>query len=463
MVVGAVLGYAPRAEAADVLPHVTGEAAIAVTEPQSREFGLGGRLTGGLELLIVKPLGLELSVGGLLLTAGKPPVDGRLEPKSTGTAFTLMPGIRLHAGGLWLSGGGGFVQTGDAPRGAVDAHLGYDFRIGRFGVGPELGYLQVIQADDNLRPEDARLFTFGVHAAFYPARPDRDGDKVYDDEDACPDVPGIRTNDRKTNGCPRRDRDLDGIFDHEDACPDVPGIHTNDPATNGCPREDRDKDGVYDDEDACIDVPGIRTKDPKTDGCPRPDRDGDKVFDDEDACPDVAGIPTTDPKTNGCPRGDRDKDGVYDDEDACPDIAGLRTKDPKTNGCPPADGSIRIEGERIVLDDVILFDLDSPRVRRASWPTVERVAKFIIKTADVLEISIEGHADAVGGDNYNLRLSRARADSVRTLLIKYGVPEDRVKAEAFGRSRLKVQTAHAERQNRRVEFWITRTTSGGSQ
>ncbi len=397
MIAGALLGGAKSASAVDVVPHATGEAAIALTEPQSREFGLGGRLTGGLELLLAKPIGLELSVGGLLLTAGKPPVDGRLEPKSTGTAFTVMPGMRLHLGNLWLAGGGGFVQTGDSPRGAVDAHLGYDFRFGRVGIGPEVGYLQVIQADDNLRPEDARLLTFGAHFALYPARPDRDGDKVYDDEDACPDTPGIRTKDPKTNGCPRRDRDLDGIFDHEDACPDVPGIHTNDPATNGCPRGDRDKDAVYDDEDACIDVPGVRTT------------------------------------------------------------------DPKTNGCPPADGSIRIEGERIVLDDVILFDLDSPRVRRASWPTVERVAKFIIKTSDVLEISIEGHADAVGGDNYNLKLSRARAESVRTLLVKYGVPAEQVKAEAFGRSRLKVQTAHAERLNRRVEFWITRTKSGGSQ
>jgi outer membrane protein OmpA-like peptidoglycan-associated protein len=70
-----------------------------------------------------------------------------------------------------------------------------------------------------------------------PPPSDRDGDGIIDAEDACPDVPGVRTNDPKTNGCPPppSDRDGDGIIDAEDACPDVPGVRTNDPKTNGCP------------------------------------------------------------------------------------------------------------------------------------------------------------------------------------------------------------------------------------
>jgi outer membrane protein OmpA-like peptidoglycan-associated protein len=448
--------------AVDIIPHGSLGGAAPLTDPQSREFGFGGRGLATLELGMTKALGVELSAGGLLLAQGQAPEDPRFEWHATGTAFTLFPGLRIKPWrGLWAAGGLGFVQTGNLARAGFDARIGYDFSFGRFGVGPELGYLQILQSDDAVRPEDARIATLGIHVVFNPPRPDRDRDSVFDDEDACPDTPGRRTKDPKTNGCPRTDRDNDSIYDDEDACPDTPGRRTQDPKTNGCPRTDRDGDGVYDDEDACPDKPGIRTPDPKTNGCPRSDRDGDRVYDDEDACPDVAGIPTNDPKTNGCPRGDRDKDGVYDDEDACPDIAGLRTEDPKTNGCPPADGSVHIEGERIVLDDVILFDLDSPRVRHASWPGVEKVAKFILKTGDVLEVSIEGHADAVGSDEYNLRLSKARAESVRTLLIRFGVPADNIKAEAFGRSRLKINTSHAERQNRRVEFWITRTRSGG--
>jgi OmpA-OmpF porin, OOP family len=58
-----------------------------------------------------------------------------------------------------------------------------------------------------------------------PARPDRDGDGVPDDEDRCPDVPGPR----EMEGCP--DRDGDGVPDIDDKCPDQPGPAQND----GCP------------------------------------------------------------------------------------------------------------------------------------------------------------------------------------------------------------------------------------
>ena len=144
---------------------------------------------------------------------------------------------------------------------------------------------------------------------------------------------------------PPSDRDKDG--DHsipiDDAVPDVPGVKTDDPKTNGCPPPDRDKDGIIDSEDACPDVPGVKTDDPKTNGCP-PDRDKDGIIDSEDACPDVPGVRTDDPKTNGCPP-DSDKDGIIDSEDACPDVPGVKPMTPKTNGCPPA----RIEAGEIKI------------------------------------------------------------------------------------------------------------------
>jgi OOP family OmpA-OmpF porin len=100
-----------------------------------------------------------------------------------------------------------------------------------------------------------------------PAPPsDRDGDDIPDVVDACPDVPGVKTDDPKTNGCPP-DRDNDGIPDNVDACPDVPGIKTDDPKTNGCP-PDRDNDVIPDNVDACPDVPGPANPDPKKNGCP---------------------------------------------------------------------------------------------------------------------------------------------------------------------------------------------------
>lgn len=87
----------------------------------------------------------------------------------------------------------------------------------------------------------------------------------------------------------KQDRDNDGIPDDEDACPDTPGIATGDPATNGCP--DTDGDGIFDKDDACPNEPGLA----EFQGCP--DTDGDGIPDKDDACPTVKG-----PKeNNGCP------------------------------------------------------------------------------------------------------------------------------------------------------------------
>ncbi len=95
---------------------------------------------------------------------------------------------------------------------------------------------------------------------------------MHEPDDACPDTPGVKTDDPKTNGCPPPlpDRDKDGIIDNDDACPDTPGVRTEDPKTNGCPPPppDRDKDGIPDPEDACPDTPGPKNEDPKKNGCP---------------------------------------------------------------------------------------------------------------------------------------------------------------------------------------------------
>jgi outer membrane protein OmpA-like peptidoglycan-associated protein len=410
----------------------------AVGDPQQSQysFGVGGAVAG--ERTFAKIIGLQIELSGLALASGDQPTDSsHIAHHGAGLDIGAMAGIRLHpfaarrVAGLWLDGNGGVAFTGTLVRPTFDAHVGYDFRVGRrgrFDVGPFVGYTQVFQSSDALVPGDAHIAWVGAHFALGAPRErgDRDGDTVFDDEDACPDIPGVRTSDPRTNGCPRGDRDHDTVFDDEDACPDVPGIRTSDPKTNGCPRGDRDSDGVYDDEDACPEIPGIRT---------------------------------SDPKTNGCPRSDRDNDTVFDDEDACPDVPGVRTADPKTNGCPPAGDQVRLEGDKILLDDIIHFEIDSPRVPHVSWPVVRKVADFIKANPDVLEIDIEGHADETGTSEHNLILSRMRADAVKKIIVEDGVDEKRITTHSYGETRPKVP-GHAEeqlRQNRRVEFTVTRS------
>jgi outer membrane protein OmpA-like peptidoglycan-associated protein len=106
------------------------------------------------------------------------------------------------------------------------------------------------------------------------------------------------------------DRDHDGIPDKHDACPDEPGVATDNPATNGCPPPppDRDGDGIPDKDDACPDVKGVANSDPTQNGCP-PDTDGDGIRDDVDACPNEKGPADPDPQKNGCPTAVRVTEG----------------------------------------------------------------------------------------------------------------------------------------------------------
>ncbi|MBA4175000.1 MAG: OmpA family protein [Leptothrix sp. (in: Bacteria)] len=64
---------------------------------------------------------------------------------------------------------------------------------------------------------------------------------------------------------------------------------------------------------------------------------------------------------------------------------------------------------------------------------------------------IEGHADPRGGDELNMKLSQARADSVRAYLTAtHGLPAERVKAVGKGSSALMNPGDPAAPENRRV-------------
>jgi len=284
---------------------------------------------------------------------------------------------------------------------------------------------------------------------------DSDGDGVPDDKDACPKTPGVRSADPEKNGCPPppppADRDGDGVFDKDDACPDVPGKATTDPRTNGC--ADKDFDGILDPLDACVDVPGVASPDPKQNGCPEPDTDKDGILDKEDACPTVPGIHTDDPKTNGCPDPDRDKDGVLNDVDACPDEPGKPDPDPKRNGCPKAF----VQGAQIKILDQVKFKTGSAEiVGKDSDEVLLAVQKVLEAHPEIKSMRVEGHTDDRGAAALNRKLSKARAASVVTWLVKHGIDASRMTSEGFGPDHpIDTNKTDAGRQNnRRVEFHI---------
>lgn len=250
------------------------------------------------------------------------------------------------------------------------------------------------------------------------------------------------------------DRDGDGIVDDEDACPNVPGVASEDEARNGCPVEaapkDRDHDGIVDAEDACPDDAGVENDDPDKNGCP-PDRDGDGVLDADDACPDTKGVKSRDRTKNGCP-GDRDGDGIVDHDDACPDQPGETNSDPEKNGCPAA----RIESGQIKILERIEFQTNSAQIVASSDPILGAVRTVLSDHPEIASLSIEGHTDNVGKAKYNQQLSQRRTEAVVKWLVKHGIDRSRLTAHGFGMSKPleSNDTAEGRDHNRRVEFHI---------
>ena len=300
------------------------------------------------------------------------------------------------------------------------------------------------------------LAAWGKEAPPPPPPSDRDGDGVLDTADACPDIPGVRTDDPKTNGCPVAapgDKDGDGIIDDKDACIDVPGVKSDDPKKNGCP-PDKDGDGITDDKDACPDVPGVANEDPKKNGCP-PDKDGDGIPDDKDACPDVPGVASDDPKKNGCPA-DTDGDGIPDAQDACPNDPGPADPDPKKNGCP----LVKLTAKAIEITEQIHFEFNKARILPDSDKLLTAIADVMKGHLELKKISIEGHTDNKGAAAYNQKLSQQRADSVMKWLTDHGIDKSRLVAKGFGMTKpiADNKTDEGREANRRVEFRIAEKT-----
>jgi outer membrane protein OmpA-like peptidoglycan-associated protein len=77
-----------------------------------------------------------------------------------------------------------------------------------------------------------------------------------------------------------------------------------------------------------------------------------------------------------------------------------------------------------------------------------------LKRRPLPDIAVIGHTDTVGGLDYNDKLSRARADRLREMLMELGIPGERIQAAGRGKRELLVPTEDnvSEARNRRVEI-----------
>ena len=103
----------------------------------------------------------------------------------------------------------------------------------------------------------------------------------------------------------------------------------------------------------------------------------------------------------------------------------------------------------------VLFDFDKTNIK-ASADRILREATRILNSYVKNDISVEGHTDAYGSDEYNQGLSERRARSVANYLAKLGVDRNRMTEVGLG-ERYPIatnKTAAGRELNRRVEILI---------
>lgn len=180
------------------------------------------------------------------------------------------------------------------------------------------------------------------------------------------------------------------------------------------------------------------------------DADDDGLVDGDDQCPMEPGPM----ERNGCPARDTDQDGVIDERDSCPTVPGPEQND----GCPEKEKKslVKITDRKLEIKDAVYFDTGKATIKPKSFPLLDQMATVISEHPEIAHVRVEGHTDNRSGREYNLRLSQARAESVRQYLIGKGVAPERLAAQGFGFDRPVADNATAEGRalNRRTEFII---------
>lgn len=110
---------------------------------------------------------------------------------------------------------------------------------------------------------------------------------------------------------------------------------------------------------------------------------------------------------------------------------------------------------RIMLEDVY-FDYDRSELTENAKRLLAQVAEILVNETRFI-VTVEGHTDARGTEDYNISLGARRSTVVREFLIAYGVDANRLVSVSYGKERPKVQgtdeTAYSK--NRRAHFRVS--------
>ena len=108
--------------------------------------------------------------------------------------------------------------------------------------------------------------------------------------------------------------------------------------------------------------------------------------------------------------------------------------------------------------DHLKFAFDKAELRPEDRELLSRVAGILLTSQDYT-VSVNGHTDDVGSDDYNQKLSERRAQAVRDYLAQAGLPPEILSVTGHGKSMplVKGTSEQARAKNRRVELAIAST------
>lgn len=121
-----------------------------------------------------------------------------------------------------------------------------------------------------------------------------------------------------------------------------------------------------------------------------------------------------------------------------------------------ADGSARLDNEKIVITRQVQFAPGKANIREESEVTLDDVANILQEHTEIKKLEVGGHTDATGSAVLNKRLSQRRAQAVVNYLVGKGISRGRLVAIGFGQDKPIASNATPEGRyaNRRVEFRV---------